>query len=52
MPASPEIRDIFCMIRFIEILHQPESHHFGGAEGDVGIPGEVAKYLETEKDSA
>lgn len=38
MPAAPEFRDRFGVIRIVEILHQPEPEDPSRADGDVGIP--------------
>ena len=48
VPPPPELFDGLGEVGAVEVLHQLEAQHFGGAPGDVGIGGEVAVDLEGE----
>ena len=39
-------------VRPDEVVHQLESHHLGGTDGDVGIPREITIQLEAEQDGS
>ena len=45
MPFTPELPDTARKVRAFEILHQFDSKQSGGAQGDVGIAGEVTVNL-------
>ena len=49
MPAFPEFGNRFGKIRAIEIDHELKAHHPCTAAGNIGIAGEIAIYLESEK---
>lgn len=50
MPAPPELGNVPGEVGELEVGHQLEAKELGGADGDVGIPGEVPVDLEGEED--
>ncbi len=49
VPAPPELGDVAGEVGVGEIAHQVEAEQPGGADGDVGVAGEVAVDLEGEE---
>jgi len=49
MPAPPEIGDGRSEIRPPEIFHDIKAHHFGRADSNIRVTGEIAIYLKGEK---
>ena len=52
VPAPPELGDVAGEVGELEVGHQLEAEELGGADGDVGVPGEVPVDLEGEEDGA
>ena len=52
VPPPPELGDVAGEVGELEVGHQLEAEELGGADGDVGVPGEVAVDLEGEEDGA
>ena len=50
MPAAPELGNVAAEVRIAEVAHQTYAEQLGGADGDVGIAGEVAVDLDGEED--
>ena len=50
VPATPELPDRAGVVWRVEIFHQFEPEHAGGADRDVGVAGKVAIDLIREKD--
>src|SRR5690554_1591975 len=42
MPSPPELGNIPGKVGIVEIFHKPESEQPGGAQGNIGVAGEVA----------
>ena len=52
VPTPPELGDVAGEVGELEVGHQLEAEELGGADGDVGVPGEVPVDLEGEEDGA
>jgi len=50
VPTPPELGNVAGEVGELEVGHQLEAEELGGADGDVGVSGEVAVDLEGEKD--
>ena len=50
VPTPPELGDVAGEVGELEVGHQLEAEELGGADGDVGVPGEVPVDLEGEED--
>jgi|ERR1039458_10150928 hypothetical protein len=45
MPAFPKLRDGFCEIRAVKVVHQAKAHDLGGTDSDVGVTRKIAVNL-------
>ena len=50
VPTPPELGDVAGEVGELEVGHQLEAEELGGADGDVGVSGEVPVDLEGEED--